>query len=380
MDKGTQNISRTKLIVFSLLPLLIFMMAAEVTVRLIGGLASPQIRTLPLPGESTGLSDPDPELFWSMRPNISVMDRGVEVRTNSLGLRSPEVGPKAEGETRVLSLGESTTFGAGVRQEDNYSARLEVLLNAGGKVRHTVVNAGVNAYSSFQSLVYLKKRGLRLKPDIIVFYHEVNDYLPTSLRGSGNNEIGATMTDRQMYESKKNTLDRILMDRSAFYRFLKLSYARYRIRRFDTAKVKSPLVKLGMPDASLPPRLASMESGEFAPARINERALKTRVSEPERLKVFEELHALSLREGIELIVVHPSYRYSKRHECLLTRFCKENNVRMVEAYDVLHPWLGAELSLFRDVWHPTSLGHQRLAEVIGREILRHKPPAEPDAG
>ena len=39
-----------------------------------------------------------------------ISGRDVGVRTNRLGLRGPEVGPKRDGELRVLVLGDSITF------------------------------------------------------------------------------------------------------------------------------------------------------------------------------------------------------------------------------------------------------------------------------
>ena len=49
---------------------------------------------------------------------------------------------------------------------------------------------------------------LRLEPDLVLFYHELNDFLPSSLRSSDNTEIGIGMTDRELYESKRESLDR----------------------------------------------------------------------------------------------------------------------------------------------------------------------------
>jgi len=50
--------------------------------------------------------------------------------TNSFGLRSPEVAvPKPAGTFRILSLGDSRTFGWGLADEATYSRRLERLLS-----------------------------------------------------------------------------------------------------------------------------------------------------------------------------------------------------------------------------------------------------------
>src|SRR5262245_7988462 len=51
---------------------------------------------------------------------------GVTFQINSLGLRGPETSAnKAEGTFRILCLGDSFTFGAGVREEDTFARRLQ---------------------------------------------------------------------------------------------------------------------------------------------------------------------------------------------------------------------------------------------------------------
>jgi hypothetical protein len=129
-----------------------------------------------------GLVRADAELGWSMNPNVSLttgfQGGSYQLATNSLGLRSPEVEDKAAGEYRILSRGESTTFGLGVDADQTYSQRLQGLLTEATGRSVTVVNAGHSAYSSTQSLIYLRGRGLDLKPDMILFYHEANDYMP----------------------------------------------------------------------------------------------------------------------------------------------------------------------------------------------------------
>jgi hypothetical protein len=151
-------------------------------------------------------------------------------------------------------------------------------LNEALPERHvTVANAGVPAWSSFQSLKYLELRGLELEPDLVLFYHELNDYLPSSLRDSSNNEIGALQTDRELYDSRLQRTRRAFFERSALFRFLSYQIARLRIAGFGTADFDNPLLDIGLPDIGLAPRLKQRD-GE-AVAR-NEWVLGRRVSEP----------------------------------------------------------------------------------------------------
>jgi lysophospholipase L1-like esterase len=124
----------------------------------------------------------DRDLSWTLFPNWSGMDVGVEVRTNSHGLRDQEVPFQKPSDTvRILALGDSTVYGHGVPFERSFSERLEQMLNAGsGPTRFEVVNAGVPGYSIYNAFVYLKRNGIRFDPDVIILETNVNDrrYVP----------------------------------------------------------------------------------------------------------------------------------------------------------------------------------------------------------
>ena len=99
--------------------------------------------------------------------------------------------------------------------------------------------------------------------------------------------------------------------------------------------------------------------------------LGRRVSAAERLGNLDELRRLCAEKGIRLIVVHPAYQPTLRHDCLLTRFCREHQVPMLEAFDVLHPAGSTPGSnpLYNDPTHPSAAGHLRLAQALAAFIL-----------
>jgi len=377
MTEGKQ--SKIKAIIFSLLPLIVLLMSAEGLVRLFS-LDRP---TIVAGGSGVGFTtfvQSDIDLGWSMIPNSNGETRGKPVVVNSLGLRSPEIGAKKPGEYRILSMGESSTFGMGVANDETYSAQLQNLLRERVTSRPvTVINAGLSAYSSYQSLTYLKLRGLGLKPDLILFYHEVNDYLPSTIRDTEMNEVGVLRTDKELYGSRLRRINGILDKYSALYRFLAFTYANYKIGQLNREKIDNPISDIG-----LPPELQvggfigkAGDEEEGAGIDLNTMALGRRVSESERLENLQELASISRENGIELIVIHPSYAHSKPHECLLTRFCREEDVRMFEAYPSLHPEEVRREYMYLDFWHPSGFGHQRLAEgladFIGEQLLSASP-------
>jgi len=117
-------------------------------------------------------------------PNTSGDYMGVPVSINSLGLRDREYAEaKPAGKIRVLMLGDSLTFGWGVRIEDTPSKMVERQLNEGlSEPRFEVINAGVGNYNTVQEVTYFLKKGSRLKPDVVVLNYFINDAEPTPLK------------------------------------------------------------------------------------------------------------------------------------------------------------------------------------------------------
>ncbi len=105
-------------------------------------------------------------------------DFDVQVSTNSLGLRGPEViVPKPSERYRVLALGDSFTFGWGVELDDAWPARMARELLATGERSLEVVVAGVPGWSPLQQFVFLEQRGLALQPDLVLWQLCTNDLL-----------------------------------------------------------------------------------------------------------------------------------------------------------------------------------------------------------
>lgn len=94
----------------------------------------------------------------------------LTINNNSLGFRGKEIAfRKKEGTTRILALGDSMTFGVGVQDSETYPYQLEQILKGKGLSNIEVINAGYADGSSLDSYyLFLKKRGLELKPDIVL--------------------------------------------------------------------------------------------------------------------------------------------------------------------------------------------------------------------
>jgi hypothetical protein len=117
----------------------------------------------------------NPKLPFTLKPDLQAHLYGVDVRTNSLGLRDREypVTP-AEGTRRIIMMGDSQTFGWGIEEADTLSEILEEKLNAEGQ-SWEVINFGVGNYNSLMEVEQFRLKGLPLQPDLVILNYFVND-------------------------------------------------------------------------------------------------------------------------------------------------------------------------------------------------------------
>ena len=131
----------------------------------------------------------NPDLSFAHAPNRSAFLMGVPVSINSEGLRDREFSlEKPPGVYRVMMLGDSTTFGWGVRQEDTAAKFLERKLNAAlpaGYSSVEVMNAGVGNYDTVQEVTYYETIGWKYHPDLVVLVFFINDPEPVPVEKKG---------------------------------------------------------------------------------------------------------------------------------------------------------------------------------------------------
>lgn len=115
----------------------------------------------------------DPLVYWRLKPNqrcYTKIDR-KPVRVNAQGTRGANFSPQKPSNTvRIVSLGDSRTFGWGLAEAETYSSVLEKHLQEklGPNRRVEVINCGVNAWSFPQMSVFFRTCALRWNPDVVV--------------------------------------------------------------------------------------------------------------------------------------------------------------------------------------------------------------------
>lgn len=291
----------------------------------------------------------DAELLWSLRPNLDMeMPEGWRLRTNSLGLRDDEVArPKPGTVVRVLSLGESTAWGYGVNAEQTYAELLQSWLNGPRGPRrqvgsYDVVNAGVGAYSIWQSAEYLSERGVALQPDVVLVYHLANDFLPSGVVDSHNFLYEVSDTDRGLIER------------------------RYPFRPLLSLLYRSDLY-LGLRTKMMRPPSAA-QTGPVRPAQGS----SVRVPDADRMLALGRIFAICQREGARLIIVIPTYggnRYG--NDTVLRSFAQNNAISTVDLPKLRAQSGISDGNFFQpDGVHPQGRGHQFIAEAIAAELER----------
>ncbi len=152
-------------------------------------------------------------------PNSHANFIGVPVAINSDGLRGREINtPKPPQTFRILAVGDSVTFGYGVREEDTYVKVLERRLNEGesGGRRFEVLNGGTLGGSLSDYLHFLNQKASALNADAILVNVILNDILVYSEEGSIEETGAAWHGERLPWQHK---VSEFLLRRSHLYAF-----------------------------------------------------------------------------------------------------------------------------------------------------------------
>ena len=324
----------TKNLLLALVGTTLFVMTVEGVSRLVRPIALPS----PLRGFQV---QPDSRLFFRMLPHLP--GTGEEL-TNSRGLRGPEIPKKASDEFRILSLGESTTFGWKLPYAECYSALLEQRLRTVAGRRVHVVNGGAPAYTSFQGLVFLTDDGPALEPDAVLLYFGANDFTPASFRTKRSAPWlpQVALTDHQQFDRQRRPLAQLAS-------FLLLHSNVFR------------LFVLGAPAPA---------GEDVAIATI------PRVPEDDRRWVLHQFKDLCDARGIRLVLVIPWYVWFEDHIPLLRAFASETGVPLIDLPERLRDLPGPRRGYFQDLIHPNARGHRAIADAIEAGLRASWPDAE----
>jgi len=162
-------------ILIPLLSILVFLVVTEFALRLIGVDTYFQNRFFVLNRalDYPEIFERDHDLFWKLRPNRTVSSQFFIGRTyhiNAEGLNNPPIAPNTD-RIRVVTMGNSCTFGWGVAYDNSYPRRLQEFLGRS----YDVVNAGIPGYTSFQGRNQYRDLVSGLHPNIVTILYAFND-------------------------------------------------------------------------------------------------------------------------------------------------------------------------------------------------------------
>lgn len=129
----------------------------------------------------------------------------VLVKTNSLGLRGPEIiKEKPQDLHRVLFIGDSFTMGWGVKEEEAYPKVVEsILKEKAPNIKFESVNAGFTAAGPSGYYLYTKLYGLDLNPETLVigFYigNDISARLDVEWEKTDNNGLPLKLHSKTVY-------------------------------------------------------------------------------------------------------------------------------------------------------------------------------------
>lgn len=170
--------------------LLLALGAAEVALRAAGWPAGGDVRVVRLPGttaEAEPFIGPDELLLYAPLPFARTYSWCT---LDAHGWRTPAFDERRPpGVLRVVTIGDSTTFGLSVLDDEHWSSRLRAALAGlcAGAATVEVIDAGVTGYSTLQNRLQVERDVLPLEPDLLVWLVSgVND--TTRVEGAGDAE------------------------------------------------------------------------------------------------------------------------------------------------------------------------------------------------
>ncbi len=296
---------------------------------------------------------PDPELGWRMRPNVEDHWEGVVIKTNSKGLRGPEISYERSANVfRILHLGDSIPFGYKLTNiEDAFSFLTEQKLKEQTGSNLETVNAAVAGYSPWQEKLFLEREAIKYRPDLIILNISLND-----------------LTD------KFHMMGRYNPDKTSDFEGIIPTFARRMARKSGILYYATVLSNRGK--FVLNTEAASMERKGYAERLMNDQ-LDHRVREIWEM-TFNNLVGIfefCRTENVLVVMVIFPFDYqltgqieSRQPQTGIIRLANQHNVPVLDLLPQLREMTEENKLEIRDVYmdvsHPTQLGHKMVADIL----------------
>jgi len=113
--------------------------------------------------------DTDPRVMFRLKPGSVCRDDSYKSTINGLGFRGNERSiEKNPGSYRIVCIGGSNVYGAGLNDDETWPAQLENKLNNSCTTRFEVWNLGVPAYVGIQMATVAEEAISQYDPDLVI--------------------------------------------------------------------------------------------------------------------------------------------------------------------------------------------------------------------
>ncbi|MBI3486141.1 SGNH/GDSL hydrolase family protein [Candidatus Daviesbacteria bacterium] len=131
-------------------------------------------------GDLNYFYEPKPNSHKSTQPKWLPYKAEYSINSDSLNERFEYAQEKPANTFRIVTLGDSFTYGLHVNTKDNYSEKLEDLLNTKLKCNNIkkfeVLNLGMMGYDVRFAVERFKSRGQKYNPDLVIWILKYDDF------------------------------------------------------------------------------------------------------------------------------------------------------------------------------------------------------------
>ncbi len=334
--------------------------------------------------------EPHKELVFAIQKHFrsiySNNEFSVPVETNGWGFRDKEFDAKDSASFRIVGLGDSYTFGNGVRMEETYLRKLEGVLPDFKGLKTDILNCGVPAYSPWQIVQLQKTLATELRPNLVTFGFFVgNDFTESIELFDEQNEPtirveNGWLVSRKSNDEEKNFLRRVtgpiryfLSTRSHLYVFLR--------NRSSQLIAKAGLQPLNLlPDFCETEYSERMNRGWNTTQSIMLEAAETAKVHHHRLVVIilptsYQVYPEIWDKYISGMKINPLLYDLDKPQRILKEFFTQHNIEFVDALPILRKEAAGPLLFFPIDGHLTAEGHKVVANAV-RDYLRSTPGLE----